>query len=335
MKRKTVGISIARFWPGATVDEIVGLVLCDLTDEFDFRPSDDPDLVLYGPYAGAPPAARRGLRVFIGCENVRPLMNECDWAFGVAHEEVLKHPRYMRIVRWGVGKSYRQEPKDWSQVLAAKTKFCMFLFAHRVPFRESFFTALSRYKPIDAPGRSMNNMPPIDAGPSSATWQNKIDVLRGYKFVIAFENSTMPGYNTEKLTHPIEADSMPIYWGDPQIGRSFNEARFINAHRFLPPQRPTLPRAPYRSHSVAAHHPPTLPERLGRRVNDAVTRVEQRLWSLGGFDRLVAEVIRLDQDDAAYLAKLQQPFLIGDRDPDLTAWVQRWRTIVDQALSRR
>jgi hypothetical protein len=335
MDRKTVGISIARFWPGATVEEIVGLVLCDLTGEFDFRPSDDPDLILYGPYNGQPPAAGRGVRVFIGSENVRPLMGQCDWAFGVAHDHVIGHPRYMRIARWGAEKSYRQESKDWGQVLAAKTKFCMFLFAHRVPFREAFFTALSRYKHVDAPGRSMNNMAPIDAGPSAATWQNKVDVLRDYKFVIAFENSTTPGYNTEKLTHPIEADSMPIYWGDPEIGRSFNERRFINAHRFMPPQRPTLPRVPYHYHSLAAHDPPTVPERVGRRINRAITQFEQSLWSLGGFDRLVAEVVRLDQDDEAYLEQLRQPFLIGDREPDLSAWIERWRTIIEQGLARR
>ena len=54
--------------------------------------------------------------------------------------------------------------------------------------------------------------------PGTIDWKAKIEFLRAYKFVIAFENGLSPGYNTEKLTHAMEADSMPIYWGDPEIG---------------------------------------------------------------------------------------------------------------------
>ena len=83
----------------------------------------------------------------------------------------------------------------------------------------------------------MNNMPGIDPVPGQIDWKAKVEFLRAYKFVVAFENSSAPGYNTEKLTHAIEADAMPIYWGDPEIGRSFNTGRFINAHDYLPKPR--------------------------------------------------------------------------------------------------
>ncbi len=53
-----------------------------------------------------------------------------------------------------------------------------------------------------------------------------------YKFNVAFENSTYPGYSTEKLLQAMVAGTVPIYWGDPQIGRDFNTARFINANDF-------------------------------------------------------------------------------------------------------
>jgi hypothetical protein len=45
-----------------------------------------------------------------------------------------------------------------------------------------------------------------------------VDVLRDYKFTIAFENSEHLGYTTEKLIDAWLADSVPIYWGNPALG---------------------------------------------------------------------------------------------------------------------
>ena len=208
-------------------------MLPDLKPFFDFEPSASPQVVLYGPYAGELPKGAY-TKVFIGCENVRPIMAECDWAFGVLHEDNVRHPRYMRFARWGDDSHLLQVEKDWAGILRAKTRFCAFLYGNPFFYREAFFRALSRYKPVDAPGRAMNNMPGIDPVPGQIDWKAKVEFLRAYKFVVAFENSSAPGYNTEKLTHAIEADAMPIYWGDPEIGRSFNTGRFINAHDYLP-----------------------------------------------------------------------------------------------------
>src|SRR3989339_543510 len=60
----------------------------------------------------------------------------------------------------------------------------------------------------------------------------KLKFLKNYKFTIAFENSVTPGYNTEKLIHPIIANSIPIYFGDPFVSRDFNTKSFINVHDF-------------------------------------------------------------------------------------------------------
>src|SRR5262249_2370957 len=156
-------------------------------------------------------------------------------------------------------------------------------------------------------------------------WNAKVAFLRNYKFVIAFENSSHPGYNTEKLTHAIEADCVPIYWGDPEIGRSFNVARVINAHDYLPAPSQLLPRLPYRPHSLSSPGRPGLAGRLARRSNRMMADIEQRFWVWRGLDRLVERIIEVDRDDDLYLRHLREPFLIGDRLPDRTAWVERWR----------
>jgi hypothetical protein len=215
--------------------------------------------------------------------------------------------------------------------LRSKTRFCAFIYRQEVHYREAFFRALSRYKEVSAPGQSMNNMPSIDQVPGQVNWEAKVSFLKDYKFVVAFENSSWPGYNTEKLAHAIEADCVPIYWGDPEIGRSFNAARLINAHDYLPKPRQLLPRLPYRPHSLSSTGHPSLPGRVARRINRTMADIEQRSWASRGFDQLVERIIQVDRDDDLYLRHLREPFLIDNRPPDRTAWVERWHAILAQA----
>ena len=49
-----------------------------------------------------------------------------------------------------------------------------------------------------------------------------------HKFSFSFENSSYPGYCTEKLVQSFAAQSVPIYWGDPTATETFNEEAFIN-----------------------------------------------------------------------------------------------------------
>jgi hypothetical protein len=331
--RRKVSIGIARFWSGAAAEEIVKAILPDLEPYFEFEVSQTPQVLLYGPYTGDMPDGRF-TKVFIGCENVRPIMSECDWAFGVEHEEYVGHPRYMRLARWGDDTHLIGRDRDWSRVLQSKTRFSAFLYASEVPYREAFFRALSRYKKIDAPGRSMNNMPGIDPVPGQRSWSAKVEFLRQYKFVIAFENACRPGYNTEKLTHAIEADCLPIYWGDPEIGRSFNVRRFVNAHDYLPKPRRYLPRLPHAPHSVKYHGQPTVLQRAARRFNGTAAEIEQRLWALAGFQPLIERIVGIDRSDDLYLRHLREPFLIGNKPPDRSRWIARWREIFDQSLSQ-
>jgi alpha(1,3/1,4) fucosyltransferase len=330
--RKKVRIAFARFWSGAAAEELIDTILPDLKPYYDFEISGSPQVLLYGPYSGDIPKGRF-LKVFIGCENVRPIMSECDFAFGVEREESFTHPRYMRFARWGDDSHLLQGEKDWAAVMRAKTRFCAFIHANPVYYREAFFCALSRYKKVDAPGASMNNMPSIDPVPGRLDWNAKIEFLRNYKFVIAFENASRPGYNTEKLTHAIEADCLPIYWGDPEVERAFNVRRFINALDYLPRPVSFMPRLPYAPHSIRSTGRLTFAKRAARRLNALAGAVEQRTWALAGFGALVDRIAQIDRDDDLYLRHLREPFLIGNKLPDRSRWVARWRDIFEQSLS--
>jgi hypothetical protein len=329
--RPSIPINIGRFWDGARAEEIIDALLPDLEPYYDFEISASPKVVLYGPYPGLMPQGNYK-KVFIGCENLRPLMRECDWAFGVLNERLVNHPKYMRIRRWGNSWDLVQPQKNFSDILRLKTRFCAFVYGNSVYYREAFCRALSRYKQVDAPGRSLNNMASFDSVPDVHNWSEKVEFLRQYKFVIAFENSSRAGYHTEKLSHAIEADCLPIYWGDPEVGETYNIKRILNAHEYLPRPVHFMPRLRDRPHSLRRGANRTLPVKLRQRLNHLADGIEQRGWAWFGFDRLIERIVEIDCDDEQYLQYLREPFLIGNQPPDRSAWVARWREIFEYAL---
>ena len=102
---------------------------------------------------------------------------------------------------------------DARAVLAAKTRFCAFVYnncndrnGRTRSFRNSFFHELSKYKFVHAPGLCLHNSDDDDFtiysmdDPGKADmYDNTIEHERKYKFVISMENVAMPGYLTEKL----------------------------------------------------------------------------------------------------------------------------------------
>lgn len=187
------------------------------------------------------------VKIFCGAEHVMPNMNECDWAFSPHFEENVNHKRHMRIPAYmlsdymlkNFGSPDLKRKVDFNKIKKEKTKFCNFIYSQDVPERNDFFARLSRYKKIDSPGRCMNNMLPIGSHADSkksrlsVSWvQEKLDFLKPYKFTIAFENSSKPGWVTEKLTQPFLVNSIPIYFGHPEVKRDFNAKSFLNYHDF-------------------------------------------------------------------------------------------------------
>jgi hypothetical protein len=104
--------------------------------------------------------------------------------------------------------------------------FCSFVVSNAKESEEriNFFHELSKYKQVASGGKYANNV----GGPVA----NKRDFISKYLFNIAFENSSFPGYTTEKIAEPWVEGCIPIYWGDPEIARDINPGCFINMHDF-------------------------------------------------------------------------------------------------------
>ncbi|MDB3977480.1 glycosyltransferase family 10, partial [Flavobacteriaceae bacterium] len=116
--------------------------------------------------------------------------------------------------------------RDAKALLHKKIGFCSFVVSNAKESEEriNFFHELSKYKEIASGGKHANNV----GGPVS----NKRDFISKYLFNIAFENSSFPGYTTEKIAEAWLEGCIPIYWGDPEITRDINPGCFINVHDF-------------------------------------------------------------------------------------------------------
>lgn len=117
-----------------------------------------------------------------------------------------------------------------------KTKFCNFLYANsHAYYRIKFCKQLMRYKWVDCLGLVLRNTDTII--PKSLQKNNnwtaeQLYIYKDYKFTIAFENFGARGYVCEKITQPLLAGSIPIYWGADDIADYINPKAFIHVRDF-------------------------------------------------------------------------------------------------------
>lgn len=117
-----------------------------------------------------------------------------------------------------------------------KTKdVCMFISSpvnnsHRL----EYISELMEYLPIDSYGSWRRNCV-LDEDKGYIT---KLDIIKQYKFTIAFENAISKDYVTEKFFEPLIAGSVPIYLGAPNIDRfSPGKDAFIDVRDYDSPKK--------------------------------------------------------------------------------------------------
>ncbi len=95
-----------------------------------------------------------------------------------------------------------------------------------MPFshRNDFVKKLLEYKNVGCGGSCLNNI--------GHKVVDKIGFQKNYKFSVAFENTSHPGYCTEKILDAYNSNCIPIYWGSETVNQDFNKNTFINAADF-------------------------------------------------------------------------------------------------------
>ena len=195
-----------------------------LNQYFELELSDTPDLIIYSCY-GTEFLKYSCPRIFYTAENIRPDFRFCDFAVSFDYNYNQNHFRLPLYSVYFTNQNLTKA-RDAKSLLNKKTSFCSFVVSNATETEEriNFFHELSKYKQVASGGKYANNV----GGPVA----NKRDFIGKYLFNIAFENSSHPGYTTEKIAEPWLEGCIPIYWGDPEITRDINPDCFINMHDY-------------------------------------------------------------------------------------------------------
>ena len=101
---------------------------------------------------------------------------------------------------------------------------CAILSNRDGTFRNHFLRKLEDVMLIDYAGEYKNNVPRITAPYHTEEFRQFVSQ---YKFIVTMENTGEDTYITEKITHGFLTNTIPIYWGSPQVENYFNPDRFI------------------------------------------------------------------------------------------------------------
>lgn len=224
--KKQIRIYFTDFWATFNINDNYFLNL--LKNDFDvIIDSENPEFLFYSNF-GINYHNYNCVRIYFTGENKRPDFNQCDRAFSFDFSEDNRNYR-LPLYALFADLSELMKPRDAKKLLDEKTGFCNFIYSNPGPVkRKEIFEKLSRYKKIDSAGRYLNNI----GGPIGGFEKEKREYIRKYKFTIAFENSSYPGYTSEKILDPLLCGSIPLYWGNKEVDKDFNPKSFINYHDF-------------------------------------------------------------------------------------------------------
>ncbi|MBV4357842.1 glycosyltransferase family 10 domain-containing protein [Pinibacter aurantiacus] len=230
MSKKDVRLYFADFWPGFNVEDNFFVQLLSPHYNLIIDPV-SPEFLIYGVYSSTFTKFKNAVKIFFTAENVRPNLSVCDYALTF---DILSDKRHLRLPLyslytsvWGVDALLK--PKNIDEIVSQKTKFCNMVVSNpHAKERLDFFKILGDLKRVDSGGNVLNNI----GYKLGRTVDDKCQFINQYRFTIAFENSSYPGYTTEKIVEPMRMNSIPIYWGNPRITEEFNPKSFINVHDF-------------------------------------------------------------------------------------------------------
>lgn len=222
--KKKIKIDFSDFWGG--FDKTDNYFYNLLKEEFEVEISNNPDYLFFSLF-GQNHQRYNCKKIFYTGENIAPPLGYCDYSFSF---DYMDDPRNYRLPQYLLYDGYYELALEKKiDESFAKRKFCNFVVSNgQCHQRNNFFTELSKYKKIDSGGRFANNIG--YAVPDKRKFQSE------YKFSIAFENNAYrpqhSGYTTEKIMEPMTVNSIPLYWGNPDVGLEFNTESFVNFYDF-------------------------------------------------------------------------------------------------------
>lgn len=225
-ERKKIKIDFIDFWSDLKKDD--NFFYNILKKYYDVEISDNPDYVFCSVFGRKHINYTDCVKIFYTGENIIGDFNLYDYAFGFHYIDF--EDRYLRLPLYVLyDKSIERalsKHTHTDEYYLAKKKFCNCVISNpdAAGERDWMINELNKYKTIDSGGRYRNNV----GGPVA----DKLEFSSQYRFTMAFENSKMSGYTTEKIFEAFAADTIPIYWGSPRIAEEFNPDSFVNVQDY-------------------------------------------------------------------------------------------------------
>lgn len=224
MSKKHIKVQFTDFWD--VFDKNDNFIMDALRQNFEVEISENPDFVFCSIF-GRKHLKYSCAKIYYTGENIIPDFNLVD--YGMGFQDIDFYDRYLRLPH------YVLYPRACELALKKGAlsdreyldrKFCNYVISNAISADErgQIIEKLESYKELASGGRYHNNV----GGPVA----DKIDFARGYKFSLAIENSGARGYTTEKIMEAFASETVPIYWGNPDIAKEFNPEAFINCHDF-------------------------------------------------------------------------------------------------------
>ena len=218
---KAIKVNFSDFWGG--FNPYKNFFTNVLSKQFNIEISSNPDILIHSVY-GNKYMKFKGIRVCFTGENKRPDFSRSDYHIGFDHN---LYPNYLRWPLFLImtPPHFLTKKSSPATIKRQHIKFANFIYSnYNAKERQFFFHQLNTYKKVDSGGKVLNNL--------GYLVQDKLAFISNYKFTIAFENEIYPGYTTEKLTQPMKQNSIPIYWGNREVGKDFNKKSFIHVNDF-------------------------------------------------------------------------------------------------------
>lgn len=242
LNNKKLKIYFADFWPNFKFDDNYFYNL--LKSKYELKISEhNPDLLIHSfDYSGNAEFTnfknKNTQKIFYTGENVEPDFNKTDYSISF-HENTERNyrlPLWALYIDWFSTKKDKNRDPSFLIPVEKLTKrkkynfinkplFCSFIASKPTGKRLEFVPKLNERKKVYSLGRLYSNSFLRAFGRGDQ--KTKLNLMRMFKFNIAFENEISDGYVTEKLLHALYTDSIPIYWGTKKVKEDFNERGFL------------------------------------------------------------------------------------------------------------
>lgn len=212
-------VAFSDFWKD--FDPLHNIIADSLSCEFAWQlvslPEEQPDLVFVSLF-GSRWREFSCPRILVAGENISSDLRHFD--AGLTFDPPSETNYYLPLYRYRSEYNEIFQPRTLSRSDWLQKKSIAAVFSNpKARFRNEVYFRFREKFQADSGGKAFNTV----GGPV----QSKNKFLEDYKFSLAFENTAWSGYTTEKILEAYAYKTVPIYWGDPTISKTFNSKSFI------------------------------------------------------------------------------------------------------------